>query len=163
CSRRAPPAASRSMFGVLMSEPWYPTSFHPRSSATMTTMFGRCPGEDRDGNLGACDCAEAPAGQIPDTRSAPTIAHRPRPTATPFDLFFILRPYSKIQVPAEAAAIPLPSAAVLGRLRLRVRSELLAEVQAESVALEPILRQVFVETMEVQRHEPRGIRHAQLT
>src|SRR5262250_2465376 len=89
------------MFGVLMSEPWNPTSFHPRSSATMTTMFGRCPGEGRDGGLAACICADALAGQIPDTRSAATIAHRPRPTAAPFDLIFIVRPYQRPRCPRK--------------------------------------------------------------
>ena len=29
------------MFGVSISEPWYPTSAHPKSSAMTTRMFGR--------------------------------------------------------------------------------------------------------------------------
>ena len=43
CVNFNPPAASRSMLGVRISEPQHPRSAKPMSSARITMMFGRVP------------------------------------------------------------------------------------------------------------------------
>src|SRR5215471_6974758 len=62
------------MLGVLMSEPWNPTSFHPRSSATMYTMLGLAPAAGALEGPAGCASAGALATQIPDATSAAIIA-----------------------------------------------------------------------------------------
>src|SRR5215475_5128305 len=59
------------MLGVLMSEPWNPTSFHPRSSATMYTMLGLAPAAGAVEEPAGCASAGALATQIPDAANDP--------------------------------------------------------------------------------------------
>ena len=80
-STRSPDRASRSMFGVrIPAFPYTPTSRHPRSSATSTTMFGRA-------CEGACEGACAPAPRVTVATSstastASTAAAAPAPRRT---------------------------------------------------------------------------------